>query len=97
MAIEIGKDVVCIKDASSGNYKRGETSNVEDIIKGCNHYPILLKLTKYKHFHDSTSCEICNKNVIFGYYAVNAKKFRALDDITPSIEEIVEQFKEELV
>ncbi len=95
MSIQIGKDVVAIKSHSEGYFKKGDIFLCKRIKESaCIHHPFLIDIGIEKLFMGNCKCGTCGasiKDIDFSaWFSIN--NFRALDDITPSIEEIIEQF-----
>lgn len=93
MAIEVGKDVVAIENHSQGNYKKGQIFTcigLRDSRCKCSDMGINIG---YREHPGVQYCPQCNTSYydssIYTWYCISA--FRAIDDITPSIEEIIKE------
>lgn len=92
MAIEVGKDVVAIRDHNQGQFKKGDIFPCIGLRPSKCKCPrpeinIGLRTTLKEQY-----CPICLvewKSEPFWWF--DTKHFRALDDITPSIEEIIKE------
>lgn len=97
--IQVGKDVVAIKDHSHGDYKKGQIFpclGIRPSFCKCPEPEINIGL---KDLPGHVNCTICgigpyDSSPIQWYSTIS---FKALDDITPSIEEIIKQLEPELV
>ena len=95
MAIEVGKDVVAIRDHSQGMFKSGQIFKCLFIKEPyCNCRISLIDIGVRDSDHSGFNlCKRCgvsveDKSPIWWF---NIELFRALDDITPSIEEIIKE------
>ncbi len=95
MAIEVGKDVVAIRDHSQGKYKKGQIFKCFGLkAPYCNCIKALIDIGVQDYSPSGFSeCNYCSlrvrDNTITWWF--NIDSFRALDDITPSIEEIIKE------
>jgi len=94
MAIEVGKDVVAIRDHSQGVFKRGQIFTCLGIRQSacvCKHLQINIGASAHNSvYHMPNGCgESTGK--CDGVHWFKLVNFRALDDITPSIEEIIKE------
>lgn len=95
MAIEVGKDVVAIRDHSQGIFKKGQIFKCLAIKEPyCNCYKALIDIgIKDSSFSNFNECYLCGASFKENNstWWLNIDLFRALDDITPSIEEIIKE------
>ena len=92
MAIEVGKDVVAIVSHSQGNFKEGQIFKCLGLRPTKCRCTILEINIGIKSNTEYQSCGDCNttwKSEREFWYDITC--FRALDDITPSIEEIIKE------
>jgi len=93
MAIEVGKDVVAIIDHAGGQFKKGQIFKCLSIkTANCNCIPLLIDVGIRTHATLS-QCLLCgnitdDKSPVWWFKITS---FRAIDDITPSIEEIIKE------
>jgi len=95
MAIEVGKDVVAIVSHSQGIFKKGQIYKCMGLKApycGCINGLIDIGVND-KSFSPFSQCDYCGKRVYenSNVWWLHIDCFRALDDITPSIEEIIKE------
>jgi len=92
MAIEVGKDVVAIVSHSEGDFKKGQIFTCLGLrASKCKCIEPEINIG-FRSYAETQSCDVCNiysPAEIFAWYSIEC--FRALDDITPSIEEIIKE------
>jgi hypothetical protein len=92
MAIEVGKDVVAIRDHSQGRFKQGQIFTCLGLRESNCKCPSREINIGSKATATEQICRKCNITFKSGNYTwFCTSYFRALDDITPSIEEIIKE------
>jgi len=94
MAIEVGKDVVAIRDHCQGVFKKGQIFKCLGIRQSacvCKHLQINIGVSAHSSvYHMPNGCSE-STGKYDGVHWFGLGNFRALDDITPSIEEIIKE------
>ena len=90
--IEVGKDVVANRDHSGGNFKRGQLftcMGLRPSVCKCSHIEIDVGMRSNTTAQGCGDCKIVWYSEEYFWY--DSICFTALDDITPSIEEIIKE------